>query len=216
MRQIKYQLFPMASMLRISRQANIADFRKKYGFGDSRFMLFVGRLNSIKGPDLLLRAFCNVRDKLQDFHLVFAGPDGGMLAELKKMVVEFSAGDRVHFLGYLGGADKSQAYHAADLLVIPSRQEAMSIVVLETGITGTAVLLTDQCGFNEVASISGGLVVPASVDGLQKGLLEILKDPDKLKSIGANLKKHVIDNYTWERIINKYIDLYLQVLGNKN
>jgi glycosyltransferase involved in cell wall biosynthesis len=212
----KISIIPNGINVEDFQATNIADFRRKYGFGDAPFMLFVGRLNSIKGPDLLLRAFCNVRDKLQDFHLVFAGPDGGMLAELKKIVVEFGAGDRVHFPGYLGGADKSQAYHAADLLVIPSRQEAMSIVVLEAGITGTPVLLTDQCGFNEVDSIGGGQVVPASVDGLQKGLLEILKDPDKLKSIGANLKKHVIDNYTWEGIINKYIDLYRQVLGNKN
>jgi glycosyltransferase involved in cell wall biosynthesis len=51
---------------------------------------------------------------------------------------------------------------------------------------------------------------------LQNGLIEILNNPDKLKSMGENLKKHVIANYTWERIINKYIDLYRQVLSNKN
>jgi len=50
---------------------------------------------------------------------------------------------------------------------------------------------------------------------LQNGLIEILNNPDKLKSMGENLKKHVIDNYTWERIINKYIDLYRQVLSSK-
>jgi glycosyltransferase involved in cell wall biosynthesis len=81
---------------------------------------------------------------------------------------------------------------------------------------GTPVLLTDQCGFDEVERIGGGKVVPASVKGLQNGLLEILKNPDKLKSMGSNLKRHVIDNYTWERIINKYIDLYRGVLSNKN
>lgn len=193
-----------------------AGFRKKYGLGNNSFIMFMGRLNSIKGPDLLLRAFCNVKDKPQDFHLVFVGPDGGMLSELQEMVIEFSAGDRVHFLDYLGGADKSQAYHAADLTVIPSRQEAMSIVVLEAGITGTPVLLTDQCGFDEVERIGGGMVVPASVDGLKKGLFGILKNPDKLTTMGAKLKKYVIANYTWEKIINKYIDLYRQVLGNKN
>ena len=191
-------------------------FRLKYGLNKTSFIMFVGRLNSIKGPDLLLRAFCNVKDKLQDFHLVFAGPDGGMLSELKEMVVRLGGSGRVHFTGYIGGEEKSQAYHAADLLVIPSRQEAMSIVVLEAGITGTPVLITDQCGFDEIAKIDGGMVVPASVDGLKKGLLGILKNPDKLTAMGGNLKKHVIDNYTWERIINKYIDLYRQVLGNKS
>jgi glycosyltransferase involved in cell wall biosynthesis len=179
-------------------------------------MLFVGRLNSIKGPDLLLRAFCNVKDEYSNYHLVFVGPDGGMLSELKDMVIEFSASDRVHFLGYLGGADKSQAYQAADLLVIPSRQEAMSIVVLEAGITGTPVLLTDQCGFNEVASMSGGLVVQASVGELQKGLIEILRDPAKLKSMGTNLKKYTCEHFTWDSVISKYLTLYHQILDGKN
>jgi len=209
----KISIIPNGINVEDFQTANIADFRRKYGFGDAPFMLFVGRLNSIKGPDLLLRAFCNVKDKFSNYHLVFAGPDGGMLSELKDMVVEFSASDRVHFLGYLGGADKSQAYHAADLLVIPSRQEAMSIVVLEAGITGTPVLLTDQCGFNEIASISGGQVVSASVDGLQKSLIEILREPAQLKSKGANLKEYVCKHFTWDSVISKYLKLYCQILN---
>lgn len=194
-------------------QANdIADFRRKYGLGDVPFIMFMGRLNSIKGPDLLLRAFCNVKEKLRDFHLVFVGPDGGMLAELKEMVADAGAGDRVHFIGYLGGADKSQVYHAAELLVIPSRQEAMSFVVLEAGITGTPVLITDQCGFNEVATIGGGQVVPASAEGIEKGLIEILTDPNGLKSKGVNLKKYICAHFIWNSVIDKYIKLYRQIL----
>ena len=195
--------------------ADIAHFRRKYGLGDDPFILFMGRLNSIKGPDLLLRAFCNLRDKLKNFHLVFVGPDGGMFAELKKMVTECAVGDRVHFIGYLAGADKSQAYHAATLLVIPSRQEAMSLVVLEAGITGTPVLLTDQCGFNDVATIDGGMVVPTSVKGLREGILEILRDSSKLESMGANLQKYICEHFTWDSIINRYLRLYSQILGIK-
>lgn len=193
-----------------------AGFRKKYGLGNNSFIMFMGRLNSIKGPDLLLRAFCNVKDKLQDFHLVFVGPDGGMLSELKEMAVRLGGSGRVHFTGYIGGGEKSQAYHAADLLVIPSRQEAMSIVVLEAGIVGTPVLLTDQCSFDEVERIGGGMVVPASVDGLKKGLLGILKNPDKLTAMGGNLKKYVIASYTWDSVISKYLKLYHQILDGKN
>ena len=197
-------------------QANgTAGFRKKYGLGNDPFLLFMGRLNSIKGPDLLLRAFCNARERLQDFHLVFAGPDGGMLAELKKMAVEFGADDKIHFTGYLGGIDKYHAYRAADLLVIPSRLEAMSIVVLEAGISGIPVLLTDQCGFDDVDNFGGGMVVSATVDGLQKGLVEILRDSAQLRSMGVNLKEYILEHFTWESIINRYLKLYRQILGIK-
>ncbi len=198
------------------KSSDVDNFRRKFGLNDSPFILFVGRLNAIKGPDLLLYAFSNLNETFNDYHLVFAGPDGGMLSELKNKSEEMEIAHRVHFTGYLGGEEKSSAFLATSLLAIPSRQEAMSIVVLEAGIMGTPVLLTDQCGLDEVERIEGGRVVSASVDGLQNGLLEMLKDPDKLKSMGTNLKRHVIDNYTWERIINKYIELYRQVLSSKN
>lgn len=194
-------------------QANdIADFRGRYNLDSAPFIMFMGRLNHIKGPDLLLRAFCNVKNEILNYHLVFVGPDGGMLRRLKKTVAESGVRDRVHFLGYLGGLNKSQAYHAADLLVIPSRQEAMSIVVLEAGVTGTPVLLTNECGFDDVVRVGGGHVVSASVGGLQKGLIKILRDQAQLKTMGENLKKYVFDCFIWDAIINKYNELYLQIL----
>jgi glycosyltransferase involved in cell wall biosynthesis len=193
--------------------SNVTKFRKKYGLSNDPFIMFMGRLNYIKGPDLLLHAFCNVKEGLLDFRLVFAGPDGGMLGELKEKSKVMEIANRVHFTGYLGGEEKSSAYHAADLLVIPSRQEAMSIVVLEAGITGTPVLLTDQCGFNEVESIGGGQVVPASVEGLQNGLLEILRDSSQLKLYGVSLKQYVYKHFTWDSVISKYLKLYRQILN---
>ena len=149
---------------------------------------------------------------MQDFHLVFVGPDDGMLSELKQMVDEYQLNDRIHFIGYLEGADKSNAYHAADLLVIPSRQEAMSIVVLEAGISGTPVLLTDQCGFNVIEKIDGGKVVQPSVKGIELGLIEILRDKDRLNSMGSNLKQYTNENFTWDSIIGKYLTLFGQIL----
>jgi glycosyltransferase involved in cell wall biosynthesis len=191
-------------------------FRLKYRLYDNPFLMFIGRLNSIKGPDLLLQAFININDKFNKMHLVFAGPDGGMLSELKDLVANSELNDRVHFLGYIGGSEKSQAYHAAELVVIPSRQEAMSIVVLESGITGTPVLITDQCGFDEVERVGGGKVIPATVEGIQKGLIEILEDPEKLKSSGEKLKKYTFENFTWEAVIQRYLSLYQHLLKTKN
>lgn len=191
-------------------------FRRKYRLGESPFIIFVGRLNYIKGPDLLLKAFCNIKDKLRDYHLVFVGPDEGMLEELRKIVIEYNIEERIHFISHLSGAVKSQAYHAANLLVIPSRQEAMSIVVLEAGITGTPVLITNQCGFDCVAEVDGGIVVPASVVGIQEGLLRILEDSDKLESKGINLKNFVQNNFTWDSVISEYLKLYNQILMSCN
>jgi glycosyltransferase involved in cell wall biosynthesis len=188
-------------------------FRRKFGLGDHPFVLFMGRLNPIKGPDLLLEAFSGMDSRLDHYHLVFAGPDGGMQAELTKMADSFGIQNRVHFIGYIGGVEKSQAYHATEMLIIPSRKEAMSIVALEAGISETPVLLTDQCGFDEIEGAGGGIVVPASVDGIKKGLMKMLEQPDELRLMGANMKRLVSDHYSWEKIAALHLDLYEKILN---
>jgi len=191
----------------------VSEFREKIGLGANPFILFMGRLNRLKGPDLLLRAFCEAMVALPGYHLVFAGPDEGLRQEMAKAASLCGAGTRVHFWGYIEEPAKTQAYRAADLVVIPSRQEAMSIVVLEAGSAGTPVLLTDQCGFNEVAAINGGEVVPASVAGLAAGLVRMLRDPKKLARQGAALKRYVQDHFLWDAIVLEYLELYRKLLG---
>lgn len=188
-----------------------AKILKKHGLEGVRFVLFLGRLNQIKGPDLLLHAFCNLKDLFSSYHLVFVGPDDGMLAELESIAAGRGMAERVHFIGYLDSLAKYQVYYAADLLVIPSRKEAMSIVVLEAGAVGTPVLITDQCGLNELAQAGCGLVVSPSVQGLQEGLQEALGNQDRMKSMGSNLKRYTDENFSWERIAAKYLQMYSQI-----
>jgi len=189
-------------------------FRVRYGIGDAPLILFLGRLNIIKGPDMLLEAFCRCSQdgRMKTYHLVFAGPDGGMLNELRRMVEASDVKDRIHFTGHIGGSEKSDAYRAADFLAIPSRQEAMSIVVLEAGITGTPVLITDQCGFDDISEVGGGMIVPASVEGLQEGLLSMTSDPGKLLIMGQNLLKFTREHFLWDHIVNKYIELFSKIM----
>jgi glycosyltransferase involved in cell wall biosynthesis len=191
-------------------------FRRAAGLGQVPFILFMGRLNAIKGPDLLLHAFGLNRDVMRDVHLVFVGPDEGLLPDLQRMTREYGLSDRVHFPGYLGGRDKIGAYQAASILAVPSRQEAMSIVALEAGINGVPVLLTDRCGFDEIDHIGGGMVVPASVEGLQAGLLNMMNlDSTKRKGMGEVLKAYVREHYLWDSVIHRYIALYRRILADK-
>jgi glycosyltransferase involved in cell wall biosynthesis len=185
-------------------------FRVRHRLGEAPIVLFVGRLNPIKGPDLLLEAFANVAQTFPDHLLVFVGPDGGMLAGLQATAARRGLADRVRFVGFLGGAEKYQAYYAASLLAIPSRQEAMSIVVLEAGAAGTPVLITDQCGFAEIARLGAGEVVGASVGGLEQGLARLLGDRAALARMGAALREHVRQKYLWDNLVPVYLALYRQ------
>jgi glycosyltransferase involved in cell wall biosynthesis len=191
---------------------DVAEFKRRQGLPDAPIILFMGRLNPIKGPDLLLQAFLMARHSFPTYHLVFVGPDGGMLASLRETIERTGMGGIVHFLGYLGGADKSAAYRMASLLVVPSRQEAMSIVAIEAGICGVPVLLTDQCGFGAIRSVDARLEVSASVAGVADGLTGLLAKPGVLEPLSPVWSRFVDREYSWTSLAPEYVKLYQNIL----
>jgi len=188
------------------------DFREKFNIPNKPFVLFMGRLNAIKGPDILLQAFIQIAKKSTDIQLVMAGPDDGMYRSLKETAQKHQLSDRVHFIGYVSGAEKSEAYHAAEMLVVPSRLEAMSIVALESAACATPVVMTDVCGFSELQDAGGGLEVPVSVRALQDAVMTLLADPSKLRSMGVRAQMLIRKEYTWDISALKYRDICRTVL----
>jgi glycosyltransferase involved in cell wall biosynthesis len=164
---------------------------------EAPFVLFMGRLAPIKGPDLLIEAFAAIAQRHKDVALVVAGPDGGLLDDLQKRRATLGLEKRVVFTGYLDEAARRDAYQRTLLLVVPSRDEAMSLVALEAGVLGRPVLLTERCGFDEAAEIGGGLTVPATVEGLRDGLDMLLSNRAALSDMGAKLQTHVVSHYSW-------------------
>jgi len=194
-------------------KTDVKAFLSRRGLPEAPVILFMGRINAIKGPDLLLQAFAQVRNRLPEYHLVFAGPDAGMLSELRNAVAVLGLGECVHFLGYVGGADKASAYRSAKLLVVPSLQEAMSIVALEAGICGIPVLLTDQCGFGDIRLVDPRLEVPATAEGISEGLVRLLGEEKVLKEVAPVWQDFVARRYAWDSIAPQYIGLYCAILG---
>lgn len=181
--------------------------RKLQYLPEEPYILFMGRLAPIKGPDLLIQAYLSTMNA-QRYPLVMAGPDFGMQGELQTLLANHQAADRVHFIGFLNEAQRNEAYQHAMMLVIPSRSEAMSLVALEAGITGLPVLLTNTCGFDEVQKIDGGCVVEPTVDGITSGLEIMLSDVDDLPQKGQRLKAFVVDHYSWHIIVTKMVDYF--------
>lgn len=188
-----------------------AEFHAVTGVPVGPLVLFLGRLNPIKGPDLLLEAFARVADRFPAHRLVFVGPDEGMQAALEQRAAALGLRDRVSCPGFLGGRLKTAAYKAARLLVVPSRSEAMSIVAVEAGICGTPVIMTDQCGLDELRQVNQGLVVPASVDGLAAGLELALADPERLRAWGSAWQAMVRERYLWRLNAGRMQALLAQV-----
>ena len=190
-------------------------FRERFRLGDDPIILFLGRLNSIKGPDLLLEGFLGNELLRSTALLVFAGPDGGLLETLRKRAGTSAAADRVHFIGVVGGEWKSRALHAASVLVVSSRHEAMSLAALEAGAAGTPVVLTDQCGFDEVGHINGGMVVPVSSEAIASALARLLGDPDGAATMGRALRQYVIQHHSWTTVVSQLAELFEEIRATR-
>lgn len=179
-----------------------------------RFVLFMGRLNFIKGPDLLLEAFGKVACEFPDIHLLFAGPDEGMQALLRRRAVELAIDSRVRFMGFVTGCEKVTLYRSAMLLVVPSRLEAMSIVAVEAGICGLPVLMTDRCGLNDIREIEPGLIVPANTEALADGLRLSLEDTERSRSWGLDWQAMVRDRFLWADIGQRFSDYLVAIVSS--
>lgn len=175
------------------------------------FILFMGRLAPVKGPDFLIQAYLDT-PAAQRYPLVMAGPDFGMQQALQAQVDASGLTGRIHFIGFLDEAQRTQVYRQAMMLVIPSRSEAMSLVALEAGVVGLPVLLTDTCGFDQVEQVGGGVVVPASAAGISQGLERMLADPVELKAKGSRLKAFILEHYTWSATVQVMLRRFNRLL----
>ena len=197
----------------LERNSSTRDIRAQLKLSEAPYILYLGRLNPIKGPDLLIEAFGLIKDQFPKHQLVLAGPDEGLQATLTLRSQALGISNRVHFVGHIGGAEKSELYSQADLMVIPSRQEAMSIVVLEAGLASTPVVLTDQCGLNELQDLRAATVVQVSAQQIAQGMQVALSNRETALKGATKLKQYITEHFLWETIATKLEALFTSALA---
>jgi glycosyltransferase involved in cell wall biosynthesis len=158
--------------------------RAALDLGEQPCLGFVGRLAAEKRVALLLQALAQLPAATR---LVIAG-DGPKSTQLTAQAAALGLRERVRFLGHVAaGARLNALYNAIDLLVLPSRQEGLGMVLLEALATGTPVVATD---------LSGPRTIVREDDGC--GLLTLARDADELaRDIGRALAR----SYEPDRLI---------------
>ncbi len=149
-----------------ARQARAEDFLQQYpDLQGRRLLLFLGRLHTKKGCDLLIDAFAAVAVHHPQLHLVMAGPDNdGLMTTLAQRAQHLGVACRITWTGMLQGRVKWGALRAAEVFVLPSHQENFGIAVAEALAVGTPVLISNQVNiWREIVAADAGL---AEVDTL--------------------------------------------------
>jgi glycosyltransferase involved in cell wall biosynthesis len=135
-----------------------------------------------------------------------------MRADLERRTAAGGLAHRVHFTGFLDAGERADALAASSLVVIPSRREAMSNVVLEAAAAARPVLATDTCGLAEVERSGGGWVVGATVAGLEAGLRQAMSEGERLAPRGAAWRTYAADRFSWSRVAALYLELFSRVV----
>jgi glycosyltransferase involved in cell wall biosynthesis len=177
-------------------------------------ILTMARLAPDKGLEYLIEAAPVLLRSERQFQIVIAG-DGPVRAQLEELTRKLGVADWVTFLGFR--EDVSDLLAASDLVVLPSLREGLSISLLEAMAAGKPIIATSIGSHREVVSQSEiALVVPpADASALCNAILLLAQNPLQMVRLGENARALFESQYTEERMLNTYKQLYLDLLREK-
>jgi glycosyltransferase involved in cell wall biosynthesis len=183
-----------------------ARFRHKHRLGDIPFVLYAGRRGSGKNTPLLLdywRRYC--RESGREVKLLLIGSGQ----------VNIREEDRPYILdlGFVPGQDKYDAFAAATLFCMPSVHESFSIVIMESWLMATPVLVHGRCAVTrQHCQLANGGLYFENYDEFAATVDYLLDYPETAATLGKQGRQYVFDHFQWPGIIQKYQDLIDEVL----
>ena len=171
-----------------------------------------GRLERVKGYDVLLDAFAIVRSRRADAQLRVAG-EGSERESLERKARDLRIDDAVEFMGWCDAETiKAQLYGAA-VSVMSSRSEGLPGSLMEAMATGTPVVATEVGGIPDlVRHGQTGLLVPSeNPEKLAAAICEMMEDAELRNRLAKQAQAFISDN-TWERCVGQYEALFEQLV----
>lgn len=176
-----------------------------------RRILFFGRLHQVKGLDRLLLAWEKVA--MDGWKLAIAGPDCGVLEELKGIVAERKL-PRVSFVGEINGPAKYGFLADGDIYVLPSDTENFGVTVAEALVSGTPVIASQGTPWQGLERERCGRWVPIGVEPLAGALAELMAMSDEERAaMGARGRAWIARDFSWKGIGVKMKSAYEWLLG---
>ncbi len=199
---------------------NSAQAKAHLGLPDKRYILFVGRIDPVKGIDTLLRAMKLVkgtRNALQDVHLLIIGGDldhaeaatDSEINKLKRLTGTLGIKDMVTFLGAQRQDQLPYFYAAADMCILPSRYESFGMVALESMACGTPVIASKVGGLASfIQNEMSGLLIPEGDEvSLAEKILLLLSDTSCKDTLGREARNRALE-FSWPVVTRQVLSLY--------
>ena len=185
-----------------------AGLREELGIEEPLVVVSVGQFIHRKGYDVLLNS-CVGLNKDIGVYIIGSEPTEEYTAFKKQHNL-----DNVHFVGFKKKDELKKFYSAADLFVLPTREDIWGLVINEAMAYGLPVITTDKCiaGMELVDKNNGAIVPVEDSIALQNAIVDILSDNDKLHSM-AVVSSDRIRKYTIEEMAKVHADIIKEISG---
>lgn len=181
----------------------------------SRQIVFLSRIDPVKGLDLLLPAWTAVAADYPDWELLIAGPLGDDYATRIRNVARQLATPRIRFLGQVLGPAKRSLLAGASLFVLPSYSENFGIAVAEALAHGLPVITTTATPWAEIRTRRCGWYISATEDALREALRAALSlSLPSLNTMGQTGRQWMEREYAWSQIADKMRHTYKWLLND--
>ncbi|MGE4686075.1 glycosyltransferase family 4 protein [Yersinia enterocolitica] len=182
-------------------------WKSKFG---TRFFLFIGAFRYYKGLHILIEAAKN-----SSYPIVIVGA-GPIESELKKQAEKLDI-QNIYFLGAVSDEDKASLLSLCYAVVFPSnlRSEAFGITLLEGAMYGKP-LISSEIGtgttFINIDQQTGLVVPPSDPVALRTAMDQLWDDIELSERFGRNARNRYLENFTSEKMVSSYIDLYNEII----
>lgn len=177
-----------------------------------RDILFLGRLDERKSPDVLLRAAKAMLGEYHDAKLLFGGD--GHPERYEALAHELGIADRCEFLGWITGEDKEKLFGRVGVYCLPSKREGMPMSVLEAMAHGIPTVATPVGGVPQVINdgIDGFIMPVDDEEKLSAILLRLAGSPELRERVGLAARNRVASEFNIDKNIEALTNLYKAVL----
>jgi 1,2-diacylglycerol 3-alpha-glucosyltransferase len=197
----------------VDSQVDRGAVRRKYMLNESQTtFLFVGRVDSEKKVDVLIRAVNKL--SRSDIQLVVTGV-GAALNKYQELAEHLGILDRVHFTGFVGDRDLPRLLNSVDIFCMPSEAELLSIASLEAMATGRPLLVARSKALPELVSdgVNGYTFEAGNVEDAARCMALLADHPERWAEMGAASLARVQD-HSLEHVIPRYEELYASCIKN--
>jgi glycosyltransferase involved in cell wall biosynthesis len=207
-------------------------FHRRHSLEGFQIILYLGRIHRIKGIDIMIDAFAELKKENKKARLIIAGPDDGFKESCEFRVssfglkqIDLSRGGKIEkedvkkadviFTGMVNGEEKLSLLRDADVTVLPSRFENFPSVPFESLMCGTPVVVSEICGVARMIQEAGAGYITRTNDGknLAEKIREVLDHPQEAAISVKRGKELIEEKLNWNRIARNILQVYRDCLN---